>query len=287
MHGVTSTGLRCAIDVAPLGPLADPRAIAELARAAEAAGWDGISIWDSTGVSMGTAAADPFVALTAAASVTERLRLIASVIAVPRRRPHLVAQAAATLDRWSGGRVTLGLGMGGDPGDFASFGEPFEAAGRAAMLDEGADLIDRLLRGTPVEHVGARFTVRGAGIGHAPVQEPRMPIWIGGMKPAALRRAARYDGWIALAVDESGSMSLGSDRLADMVEQLRRHRAADATPRPRPDIAVFGVSDANDDSLVAGFADAGATWWLESLSPMRGSIDALLDRIRAGPSPAS
>ena len=86
--------MRYAIDIAPLGELADPHAIVRLAVAAEAAGWDGVSTWDSLGVSMGTVAPDPFVALAAAASATTRLRLILSVVALPRRRPQLVAQSA-------------------------------------------------------------------------------------------------------------------------------------------------------------------------------------------------
>ena len=87
--------MRYAIDIAPLGALSDPHTIVRLAVAAEAAGWDGLSIWDSLGVSLGTSAPDPFVALAAVASATTRLRLIASVIALPRRRPQLVAQSAA------------------------------------------------------------------------------------------------------------------------------------------------------------------------------------------------
>ena len=79
--------MRYAIDIAPLGDLADPVPIVRLAVAAERAGWDGLSTWDSLGASMGAAAADPFVALTAVASATERLRLILSVVALPRRRP--------------------------------------------------------------------------------------------------------------------------------------------------------------------------------------------------------
>ena len=71
--------MRFAIDIAPLGELADPVPIVRLGRAAEEAGWDGLSIWDSTGVSMGGAAADPFVTLAAVAAATERIRLIASV----------------------------------------------------------------------------------------------------------------------------------------------------------------------------------------------------------------
>jgi alkanesulfonate monooxygenase SsuD/methylene tetrahydromethanopterin reductase-like flavin-dependent oxidoreductase (luciferase family) len=275
--------LRSAIDIAPLGPLSDPETIVRLATAAESAGWDGLSIWDSTGVSMGTSAADPFVALAAVASATERLRLIASVIAIPRRRPQLVAQAAATLDRWSGGRLTLGLGSGGDPGDFESFGESFDPAERVAMLDEGAELVDRLLRGETVDHAGERFSVRGAGLGHEPAQDPRLPIWVGGMRPGALRRAARYEGWIAIAVDERGTTTLAPERLAAMVGDLTSHRKAIGRADAPVDVAVFGVSEPEEAATVAAFAAAGATWWLESLSPMRGSVDGLLERIGAGP----
>ena len=162
-----------------------------LAVAAEAAGWDGLSIWDSLGVSLGTSAPDPFVALAAVASATTRLRLIASVIALPRRRPQLVAQSAATLDRWSGGRLVLGVGSGGEPGDFLSFGEPFEPKERAPMMDESLVLVDAFLRGQTVHHERPTWIVRDSAVGPRPIQQPRPPIWLGGMKPGALRRAAR------------------------------------------------------------------------------------------------
>ncbi len=115
---------RYAIDIAPLGHLSDPLAILRLARAAEESDWDGLSIWDSLGLSMGTSAADPFVTLAAVAVSTERLRLITSVIAIARRRPQLVVQAAGTLDLLSAGRLVLGVGAGEDRVDFEAFGEP-------------------------------------------------------------------------------------------------------------------------------------------------------------------
>lgn len=265
--------MRYAIDIAPLGDLADPAAIVGLAVAAERAGWDGLSTWDSLGVSMGSEAADPFVALAAVASATERLRLIASVVVLPRRRPQLVAQAAATLDRWSGGRLVLGIGAGGDPGDFTSFGESFEAPERMVRFDEAAALVDGYLRragGTPV--------------GPRPAQQPRPPIWLGGMRPGALRRAARWDGWIAIAVSDDGSaMNLSPAAFGTMVTRLEAERATAGRAGAPFDIAVFGLSEPSAADAVAAFGAAGATWWLESLSPLRGSIEALLARIEAGP----
>ena len=273
--------IRCAIDIAPLGDLSDPREIVRLAVAAEAAGWDGISIWDSLGVSMGTAAADPFVSLAAVAQATNRLYLITSVASLPRRRPQLVAQAASTLDRLSGGRFILGAGAGGDMADFEPFGEPTAAGERVSRLDEGLMLVDRLLRGETVDHAGPNYVIRGAALGTAPIHRPRPPMWVGGMLPGALRRAARYDGWIAIGVSEDGSgMALTPIDLASMVSRLR---SALVDADRAYDIAIFGLTDPSDPDRVAAYADAGATWWLESLSPMRGSIDQLMSIVDAGP----
>jgi probable F420-dependent oxidoreductase len=275
--------MRYAIDVAPLGELADPRAMVRLAVAAEAAGWDGLSTWDILGTAMDVEAADPFVALAAVAAATERLRLITSVIVLPRRRPQLVAQAAGTLDRLSGGRLVLGIGAGADRGDFVAFGEPFDQA-RIGRLDEAAEIIDQLLRGETVAHEGAAFTMTGASVGPRPVQRPRPPIWVGGMKAGALRRAARWDGWIAIAVSDDGSiMALRPDAFGEMVERLRRERAALGRADAPMEVAIFAFSGPADVDLVARYEDAGTTWWLESLSPLRGSFEQLLGRVQAGP----
>jgi alkanesulfonate monooxygenase SsuD/methylene tetrahydromethanopterin reductase-like flavin-dependent oxidoreductase (luciferase family) len=276
------TGIRCAIDIAPLGDLADPVAIVRLAVAAEAAGWDGLSIWDSTGVSMGGAAADPFVTLAAVAAATERLRLVTSVIVLPRRRPQLVVQAAATLDRVSGGRLILGVGAGADPGDFDSFGEAATLPDRVARMDAALSAVDPWLRGEP-----ARLDAPGADaviLGPRPVQRPRPPIWLGGMRPGALRRAARWDGWIAIATSEDGSsMALSPEVFGEKVERVQAERSAIGRQDERFDVAVFGFADPGGAALVASYAEHGATWWLESLSPMRGSTDELLAIVEAGP----
>jgi probable F420-dependent oxidoreductase len=275
-----------AIDIAPLGDeMADPATIVRLARAAEASGWDGLSIWDVTGVSMGPAA-DPFVALAGVAAATERLRLITSVIALPRRRPQLVAQAAATLDRLSGGRLVLGVGGGGDPADFTAFGESYDRGTRLAAMDEALELVDAFLRGETVTHAGPAFQVAGVAVGPHPIQRPRPPIWFGGMKSAALRRAARLDGWIAIAVTEDGSaIDLPPERLAELVDRVRSERALLGHAAGPFEIAVFAWSDAGPTGaeLVRRYEEAGATWWLESLSAMRGSVADLMARVEAGP----
>ena len=275
--------MRFAVDIAPFGELADPVVLVHLAQAAESAGWDGLSIWDSTGVSMGTVAADPFVALTAVAAATARLRLILSVVALPRRRPQLVAQSVGTLDRLSGGRVVLGVGAGGDPADFDAFGEGAPRAERVARMDADLEVIDPWLRGEP-----ARVEAPGSAtvsVGPRPLQRPRPPIWLGGMKPGALRRAARWDGWIAIATADDGSgMVLTPEAFGQMTRTVHAERAA--TGRTGPfDVAVFGLSEPAQPDTVQAFGDAGATWWLESLSLMRGPAERLLEIIEAGPPP--
>ncbi len=89
------------------------------------------------GTTLGGITADAFVALAGVAAATERIELLASVIALPRRRPQLAAQAAATLDLLSGGRLILGIGAGGDEPDYTKLGEPWETADRSGRGGEG------------------------------------------------------------------------------------------------------------------------------------------------------
>jgi alkanesulfonate monooxygenase SsuD/methylene tetrahydromethanopterin reductase-like flavin-dependent oxidoreductase (luciferase family) len=262
-----------AVDLAPLGDMADPHLLVRLAAAAEESGWDGVSTWDVLGTAMDAAASDPFVVLAAIASATERLRLITSVVVLPRRRPQLVAQAAATLDALSRGRFVLGIGAGGDPADFTAFGESFDGPARIARLDDDAAQIDRWLRGEGERPVGPR-----------PAQNPRPPIWVGGGKPGALRRAARWDGWIGVATGEDyATMLLSPEDLAERVAAIGAERSRLGHDQAAFDVALFAHSEPGEEAVVAAYGDAGVTWWLESLSPARGPIDALLARILAGP----
>jgi alkanesulfonate monooxygenase SsuD/methylene tetrahydromethanopterin reductase-like flavin-dependent oxidoreductase (luciferase family) len=275
--------IRHAIDICPLGELADPRAVVRLARAAEESGWDGLSIWDSLGPAMDSVAGDPFVTLTAVAAVTTRLRLVTSIIALSRRRPQLVVQAAATLDLASEGRLVLGLGAGEDEVDFTAFGDDFERGARIARMDEALAIVDGGLRGERLEHAGPLLVAQGAVLGPRPLQKPRPPIWLGAMKPGGIRRAAHWDGWIVVAMASDGtSMELTPDDLAARMAILDTAREDLGRAGEPFDVAVLGVS--GDGSAGPGaFGAAGATWWLESLSPMRGSVGELEALVRDGP----
>jgi alkanesulfonate monooxygenase SsuD/methylene tetrahydromethanopterin reductase-like flavin-dependent oxidoreductase (luciferase family) len=102
-----------AIDLPNFGPYADPRTLAQLARETEGAGWDGFFIWDHVQVGWPDPVGDPIVALAAIALATQRLKFGAMVTPLPRRRPWKVAREAVTLDHLSGGRLILGIGLGG------------------------------------------------------------------------------------------------------------------------------------------------------------------------------
>jgi probable F420-dependent oxidoreductase len=271
--------MRHGIDICVLGEHADPGRVVELARAAEAAGWEALFVWDHLAFAAGMPSIDPWVALSAVAAVTTRLRLGTAVTPLPRRRPAVVANAVATLDRLSGGRVTLGVGIGGVPLEFSAFGEPDDARRRGAMLDEALEVITALWSGRPVSHQGPHYRVAGGiTLAPLPVQRPRVPIWVGGDSGPARRRAARWDGWIIAGDDQSGQMTTPPERIARGLADVLRHRSTEPF-----DLAMTGVSTGPEDPVFARYAAAGVTWWLEHIHGLRAGHPELLARIEAGP----
>lgn len=247
------------------GDCADPRFLVELAVRAEAAGWNGVFLEDYV-VFQGDSRAptcDTWTALAAIAVKTERVRLGTSVTPLPRRRPWNVAREAAAVDQLSGGRVVLGAGLG-DVGDhvvrdasFTAFGEELSARRRAEMLDEGLEIIAGLWSGEPFTFHGRHYTVEEVTFLPRPVQEPRIPIWIGGGYPnrGPTRRAARWDG----------SKMYGA-RQHDLAPDDVRALRASAGNRPY-DVMLGGRARSDDVEAdrdwIRGVADAGATWWSE------------------------
>jgi probable F420-dependent oxidoreductase len=260
---------------------ADPRLAIRLARAAEEAGWEAFFLWDHLGFAWGTPSSDPWISLSAIAVSTTRLKLGTAITPLARRRPHVLANALGSLDLLSGGRMIFGAGLGGMTEEFIAFGEPDAAKERAAMLDEGLTVLNRLWSGEMVTHHGPHYEVDNVSLAPLPLQRPRIPIWIGGESPPALRRAARWDGWLAPTTSPDGTpiMDKDPDRIAEMVAEIRRHRTTD-TPFA---VAVDGYSDPDDPALPHAYEAAGATWWLESIHGMRGSLDEMIARVEAGP----
>ena len=262
--------MRYGICLANLGTYADPRLAVRVAQAAEVSGWDAVFVWDHLAFVWGPPAADPWTTLAAIASSTERVRLGTAVTPVARRRPHVLANQVATLDVLSSGRVVFGAGLGGSPSEFGKFGEPTDAKVRASMLDEGLDLLRRLWSGEQVTHRGEHYIVDGVKLSPTPRQS-RLPIWIGGNRPASLRRASRWDGWIADSSDPTG-MTLSPDEVRRSIETIGRSDGYE--------VAVLGERERSDP---ADYERAGATWWLENLHDERGSVDDVLRLVAAGP----
>ena len=271
--------MRYGIVMSNLDDYADPRVVVSLARAAEEAGWEGFFVWDHLGFVWGTPSSDPWVVLSAAAVSTTRLKLGTAITPLARRRPHIVANALASLDLLSGGRVVFGAGLGGVAEEFTAFGEPGDAKERARMLDEGLTVLDGLWSGELLTHHGQHYDVENVSL--APLRRPRIPIWIGGEGAPALRRAARWDGWLAPATRPDGTPIMDKDPrlIAEMVAEIQHHRRAD-TPF---EVAVDGYSEPGDAALPRAYEAAGATWWLESIHGMRGPLEEMMARVEAGP----
>ena len=140
---------------------------------------------------------DPWVVLTAMAMRTERVRLGALVFAPSRRRPWKLAREAMTVDRLSGGRLVLPVGLGAlDDQGFGNVGEETAARVRAERLDETLAILDGLWSGEPFGFDGDHYRFEPMTFRPRPVQEPRIPIWVVGAWPhsRSMRRAARWDG---------------------------------------------------------------------------------------------
>ena len=236
---------------------------------------------DHLGFVQGVPSGDPWIILSAIAASTQHLKLGLAVTPLARRRPQVVANALASLDQLSGGRVVFGAGLGGVPEEFTAFGEPGDPKERAAMLDEGLRILDGLWSGEHVTYCGRHYVVHGVSLAPRPLQRPRIPIWIGGEGPPALRRVARWDGWLAPATSHDGTatMAKSPERIAEMVAEIRRHRTTPASF----EVAIDGFSEAGDPELPRSYRAAGATWWLESIQDARGPLDEMMARVNAGP----
>jgi probable F420-dependent oxidoreductase len=171
------------------------RAVAELA---ESAGYD--SIWAGDHLSFVNPILDVVVALSTFAAVTERVAVGAGVVLLPLRHPSVVAKEFASLDFLSGGRLVLGVGVGGEGGkDFESVGVP--AAERGARTDEAMLALRELFSGPEASFAGRFFRFEGITIEPGSPRPAGPPLWVGGRSGAAKRRAGRLgDGWMPIWV---------------------------------------------------------------------------------------
>jgi probable F420-dependent oxidoreductase len=257
------------------------------ARAYEAAGFD--SVWVSDHVVQPRTIASPYpysadgvagwptdepfleavVAMTLVAAVTERVEIGTAVLVLPQRNPVLLAKQLATLDLVAGGRIALGVGAGWLAEEFAALGADFDGRGRA--MTESIEVLRRCWTGSPEAFDGDSYTLPG-GLVSLPAPAHPIPVLIGGMSSAALRRAASTgDGWLAqvdgpavdLAALETAIASLdaacsAAGRDPSELRVVVRvtgpgAKAGEIAPQLR-DLAALGV----DDVIVSGTSDAAA-----------------------------
>lgn len=248
----------------------EPADLVRLGVQAERSGWDGFFLWDHMQLlrDMELDIVDPWVVLGAVAQATDRVRLGTLVTPLARRRPWKVAREVVTLDRLSGGRAVLGVGLGEPPeDDFGAFGDEADRRERGMLLDESLELVDPFLRGLPVDHRGRRYEVH-AHLRPASLQEPRLPIWVAGTwpHPKPFRRAIRWDGFVPVG---EGGRPLDAAGVAEVAGEM-------------PDTHDLVVT-AMDDTPASAYERAGATWLVRSAWPVPGWLEEFGETVRAGP----
>jgi alkanesulfonate monooxygenase SsuD/methylene tetrahydromethanopterin reductase-like flavin-dependent oxidoreductase (luciferase family) len=276
--------MRYALNVPNFGAFADARALAELAHEAEEAGWDGFFLWDHIG-GWPAPTADPWVALAAMAMTTSRIKLGPLVTPLPRRRPWKLARETATLDHLSHGRLILGVGIGDDAlgREYSAYGESGDNKLHGEMLDEALDVLTGLWRGEQFSYTGKHYTISDAQYLPAPVQQPRIPIWVAVTLPhkRPLRRAARWDGVCPI---QSNQQHLTPQQVRELLAIVHETR-----PATEPfDVVLAGYTgDLSKDEAaeqLGRLAEAGVTWWQEGVLPDN-TLDDLRAQIQYGPPP--
>ena len=282
--------MRYAISIPNFGDWADPRTMVDLARDAEAAGWDGFFLWDHIRFSAAPLPVqDPWVLLAAIATATERMTIGPMVTPLPRRRPWVVARQAVSIDHLSNGRLILGVGIG-EPADveLEAFGEEVDLKVRAEMLDEALEIITGLWSGEEFSFTGRHYRLGPMRFLPRPIQRPRIPIIVAGYWPnrGPIRRAARWDGMNALFPYPTEGWA---EKFGALVAELQATHRDTGLPS---EIFDGGHTPGEDDP--AESARLGATWWIEGLDPERygwdpgvggpsPEIGPVRERVRQGP----
>jgi probable F420-dependent oxidoreductase len=194
---------------------------------------------------------DPMIALSFAAAATHTIRLATGVLLLPEHNPVALAKQAASLDRLSHGRLTLGIGVGWSAEEFAALGIPFER--RGARADEYLAAMRTLWREDPASFSGEFLSFAEIRVNPKPVRDGRVPIFVGGNSDAALRRAARSaDGWYGFNLPDGASAGERIRRLRALCEAAGRDASEveiavaldhDPEPQERHELAEVGVDE--------------------------------------------
>jgi probable F420-dependent oxidoreductase len=264
------SGMQCSMVMAPFRfavsapELSEPGQWVDAVRRIEGAGFDTVVVADHFTEGW---AAEPMVALTAAAMATATLRVQTGVLGNDYRHPVLVHRMAATLDVVSSGRLTLGLGAGWLASDYEAAGITLDPPGvRVDRLEEAVGVVKALFTGKPVHHAGAHYCINGLAGRPEPVQQPHPPILLGGGSPRVLRLAGR-EADIASIVASLRAGALGSHAVTD----LSAERVAEKVAWIREGMARAGRS-AEEVTL-------SINHWLVRVTATVAEGEAFLDRV--------
>ncbi len=286
--------MKFGLSVPPFGDYANPRKLAAMAREAEQAGWDGFFIWDHLIFDPTFhPIVDIWVGLAAMAMTTTHLRIGPMVTPLARRRPWKLARETVSVDQLSNGRLIFGVGLG-EPAqwDFGFFNEETDAKIRAKKLDEGLAILQGLWSARPFSFSGEHYQLQEVTFRPAPVQQPRIPIWVGGNwdKQRPQERAARWDGYYPLRWGDA----LTVENWRSMMAAVNIHHANPSAPFDWIHGGALPDEPHQAVEIVQPYAEVGVTWWVEDASPFRwgwkweapftAEAAALMDkRIRQGP----
>ena len=261
-----------------------PGLIADYAKEAELAGWDGFFLWDHIlySNSQKLTILDPWVTMAAMAMITKHIKLGAILTPIARRRPWKLARETASLDQLSNGRLIFAAGLGAPVNvEYERFGEVSDPRIIAEKLDEGLEVLTGLWQGKSFEYNGKHYKIEQTTFLPKPVQKPRIPVWIGGNWPnkPPFRRAAKWDGVFPYKIG-------GQIRASD-IQNIKDYIAAYRVSDKPYDIILTGKTSPDDPEKTNGklipMIKVGLTWWLEDIYGFRNDPAAMLKRIQAGP----
>lgn len=267
-------------------PRADVFQAIKFAKIAEESGWDCYFVWEPTyGI-------DAWVTLGAIAVQTDKIRLGTLLSPISRMRPWKLASEVITLDILSNGRVNLCVGLGAIDTGFEEFGEQVDRKSRAELLDEGLDIMNGLWNGELSNYEGKHYQIRNlkkcAFFKRNPLPEPiqhPIPIWVVGAWSweKSMQRVLKYNGIIPTIKNKQGNFE---DITPEHILEIKAYIEDNKSKRIPFNIIIEGKTPGDNseiaNSIVKPFADAGATWWIESMwdSP---DLNNVIKRVKQGP----
>ena len=265
--------------------LSNPELVVEFAIEAEKAGWDGFFLIDHIYFSREniSSIAETWVLLSAIAARTEKIKIGTCVSPLPRYHPWQFAKMAATLDILSKGRLILGLGLGGPEVEYETFGQKYDLKILAEKMDECLDIIQGLWTGELFSYKGKHYQIDDACLLPKPLQNPRIPLILGGSWPfkKPFIRAAKYDG--VLPIHRNFPQDLNPNELKEILDTVKQNRINDDPFEVMMFGSGFFVPDKRLE-IMKPYIDLGITWWLEHVNTlMQPSVEKMKDLVKKGP----